>query len=72
MEGTRHLAGGLPADETSGYLLLRAGRPLAAVDVLGAGAVWLPETLAPAERSLLAGTAAALLLLEDLRTSLAS
>lgn len=72
VEGTKRLAGGLPAEETSGYRLVRAGRSLAAVDVLGTGSVWLPESLAPAERSLFAGTAAALLLLEDLRTSLES
>ncbi|QXD15537.1 hypothetical protein GQ464_000890 [Rhodocaloribacter litoris] len=67
--GTSALKGGLPAGTTTGYEIVRAGRPVAAVEVISEGAVWLPET-AMEGRDLFAAVATALLLLEDLRAHL--
>jgi hypothetical protein len=68
--GTNRVSGGaLPASVTTGYHIERNGRAIAAVEVMNDGAVWL-NTEDPAERPLLAATAAALLLAEDLRATL--
>lgn len=67
VRGTRKLQGGLPADFTTGYEILVEQRPVAAVEVVGDGAVWLSTD---DERSVMAAVAAALLLLEDLRAHL--
>jgi hypothetical protein len=65
--GTNRIAGGaMPATVTAGYYFTRAGRTIAAVDVLNDGAVWLNASDA-AERTRLAAVAAALLVAEDLR-----
>lgn len=72
VEGTRKLEGGLPAETTSGYTISRAGKVLAAVEVIGSGAVLIPAALDADEQTLLATTATALLLLEDLRGHLSS
>jgi hypothetical protein len=68
--GTRALEGGLPLAATTGYEVRSSGRPVAAVEVINDGAVWLYGTGAGERRSVLAATAAALLLLEDLRARL--
>jgi hypothetical protein len=69
--GTDRLAGTpLPLGTASGYLLTWEGRDVAAVDVIDAGQVRLADGLETSLRAQLAATAAALLLLEDLRESL--
>lgn len=71
VRGTRRLAGTiLPLDETSGYVLERAGRPVAAVEVINDGAVWIDPALEPATRGPVVAAVAALLLLEELRPTL--
>lgn len=68
--GTNRVEGGaLPAMVTTGYRIDRDGRARAAVEAMNDGAVWL-NAADTREASLLAATAAALLLLEDLRASL--
>lgn len=67
VEGTRRLAGtSIPLMEPSGYVITRQGRPVAAVEVLNAGAVRFAGDLAPAEKEPLAAAAAALLLYKDI------
>ena len=69
--GTDRLAGTpLPLGTTSGYTLTWEGRDVAAVDVIDGGQVRLADGLEPSLRAQLAATAAALLLLEDLRETL--
>lgn len=70
VRGTRRLQKGLPAETTTGYEVLAAGRAVAAVEVINAGAVWLDASAARERQGLLSATAAALLLLEDLRAHL--
>lgn len=70
VRGTRALEKGLRAETTTGYHLLQAGRAVAAVEVINDGAVWLPDEAPPGLRHVLSATAAALLLLEDLRAHL--
>lgn len=70
VRGTRHLEKGLPAEATTGYQVTDAAQPVGAVEVIGSGAVWLHEAVQPAQRGVLAATATALLLLEDLRAHL--
>jgi hypothetical protein len=66
--GTNRIAGGsMPSTVTAGYYFTRAGRTIAAVEVVNDGAVWF-NTGDAAERARLAAIAAALLLAEDLRT----
>lgn len=67
--GTRALRDGLPAETTTGYTIRRAGRAIAAVEVLGNGAVWLDAASAE-DHALLAAVATALLLTEDLHAHL--
>lgn len=68
--GTDRLQGSpLPLGTTSGYILSE-GRDVAAVDVVDGGQVRLADGLEAPLRAQLAATAAALLLLEDLRESL--
>ena len=65
--GTNRVDGGsMPTTVTAGYYFTRAGRTVAAVDVLNDGEVWL-NTSDVAERLRLAAVAAALLFAEDLR-----
>jgi len=60
----------LPAGQTTGYELRSGDRVVGAVEVIGGGAVRLRPELGATERAVLAATAAALLLLEDLRATL--
>ena len=69
VRGTKKLAGGLPAESTTGYEIGMGDQPVAAVEVIGDGAVWLTQTDG-VPRDVLAAVAAALLLLEDLRAHL--
>lgn len=67
--GTNRVAGGvLPVENASGYRFQQDGRPRAAVDVLGDGAVYLGAS-DRRSRDLLAAAAAALLLHENLRVT---
>ena len=69
--GTDRLAGTpLPLGITSGYILMWEERDVAAVEVIDAGQVRIADGLEASLRVQLAATAAALLLLEDLRESL--
>jgi hypothetical protein len=71
VKGTDRLAGTpLPLGETSGYVFEWNGRPVAAVEVLGDGAVWFASDLPPSRRAAVAAAASALLLLEELRPTL--
>lgn len=71
VKGTDRLAGTpLPLGETSGYVFEWNGRPVAAVEVLGDGAVWFGSDLTPERRAAVAAAASALLLLEELRVTL--
>jgi hypothetical protein len=62
LEGSR-----LPVEGASGYELRDGDRVAAAIEVLNDGRVWI---VAPHDQALLAATAAALLLVEDLRATL--
>ena len=72
VRGTDRVAGGmLPAPGTTGYHLLGGdGRARGAVQTMNDGTVWLDRDLAADERSVLAATATALLLIEELRGTL--
>lgn len=71
VRGTRQLAGTrLPAGETSGYVVEQAGRPVAAVEVINAGALWVDPALEPSTRGPVVAALAALLLFEELRPTL--
>jgi len=71
VRGTRRLAGtALLYGETSGYVVEQAGRPVAAVEVINAGAVWVDPALEPATRGPVVAALAALLLFEELRPTL--
>jgi len=70
VEGTRQLAGGLRAGETSGYSISRDGHAVAMVEVIGDGSVVISPKCTADERVNLATAATALLLVEDLRTYL--
>ena len=74
VRGTNRIAGSsvFTAEGTMGYHLLAGdGRARGAVQTADDGTVWLDRSLAPAERSVLAATATALLLVEELRATLA-
>jgi hypothetical protein len=70
--GTNRLERGLPMGSTTGYDFRDGDEAVGAVEVINSGAVWLGENLGPERRRLLAASAAALLLHEDLRESLES
>jgi hypothetical protein len=70
VEGANRLERGPATWETAGYHLSLDGRNLAAVETLNDGSVWLARSLEPELRGVVAATAAALLLFEDLRGSL--
>lgn len=71
VSGTNRLAGTrFPLGETSGYVFTLNHRPIAAVEVINNGAVWLAADLAPDVRVAVAHAAAALLLFEELRATL--
>jgi hypothetical protein len=69
VRGTNRIDGALPLGSTSGYRIDQGGRTLAAVEVINRGAVWMDGDLGADERVVVAATAAALLLLEDLRAT---
>jgi len=65
--GTHKLAGTpMPLADTAGYVVAKNNVPVAAVDVLNDGTVWLSQGLSGPERNGLAAAAAALLLFQDL------
>lgn len=69
--GTNKLAGTpLPLDETTGYVFEAGGKPVAAVEVINNGAVWIAENIDPALRGPVTTAIAALLLFEELRKTL--
>ncbi len=69
--GTTRLEGSpLPLDRPSGYVISLADRELAAVDVVDDGRVRFAAGMDPALEPVVAGTAAALLLAEELRSTL--
>ncbi|HRI13799.1 MAG TPA: hypothetical protein PLX89_12430 [Verrucomicrobiota bacterium] len=69
--GTTRLASSpLPLDRPSGYTISLADRDLAAVDVVDDGQVRFAAGMDAALEPVVAGTAAALLLAEELRTTL--
>ena len=68
VRGTNRLAGAaLATGETTGYELLQGARIVGMVDVTNAGAVVLAPALPDGARRILAATASALLLAEELR-----
>jgi hypothetical protein len=70
VRGTRAVTRGLRPATATGYYFNRGERTVAAVEVLHPGAVWFDEELGEPERGVLAAASAALLLLEDLRSTL--
>jgi len=69
--GTNKLAGTpLPLDETTGYVFESAGEPVAAVEVINNGAVWISPSIDSADRAPITAAIAALLLFEELRKTL--
>lgn len=71
VKGTNKLAGTpLPLGETSGYVFEAGGRPVAAVEVINQGAVWLSSGLDPALRAPVTAAISSLLLFEELRKTL--
>ncbi len=71
VRGTNRLAGTfLPLGETTGYIFESRGKPVAAVEVINDGAVWLSPELDPALRAPVTAAISALLLFEELRKTL--
>jgi hypothetical protein len=68
--GTARVAGALSMGLTTGYEIRAGDEVLGAVEVINSGAIWLRHDLDPVRRPLLAATAAALLLLDDLYATL--
>lgn len=69
--GTNKLAGTpLPLDETTGFVFETGGRPVAAVEVINDGAVWISQAIDAGERAPVTAAIAALLLFEELRKTL--
>jgi hypothetical protein len=69
--GTSKLAGTpLPLDETTGYVFESGGTPVAAVEVINNGAVWISPAIDAADRAPVTAAVAALLLFEELRKTL--
>lgn len=69
--GTTKLAGTpLPLDETTGYVFESGAKPVAAVEVIDNGAVWIATDIDPALRSPVTAAIASLLLFEALRKTL--
>ncbi len=68
VRGTRSLQGTpIALTEPSGYEFFDGSRPIAAVEVMNAGAVWLDRALDPALREPVAAAATALLLYRDIQ-----
>jgi hypothetical protein len=69
--GTNKLAGTpLPLDETTGYVFETGGKPVAAVEVINSGAVWISPEIADTLRAPVTAAIASLLLFEELRKTL--
>ncbi|HUG11807.1 MAG TPA: hypothetical protein VMM36_12370 [Opitutaceae bacterium] len=69
--GTNKLAATpLPLDETTGYVFESGGKPVAAVEVINNGAVWISSTIDASDRAPVTAAIAALLLFEELRKTL--
>jgi hypothetical protein len=67
VKGTTKLEGSsFPLSDPTGYIIELDGRPVAAVEVINAGAVWIKPDLGPELRLPVASTASALLLYRDL------
>ncbi len=67
IEGSHKLAGSpMPLVDTSGYLIYKGNRLVAAVDILNAGSVTFDSKLSATKRAPLAAAAAALLLYKDI------
>ncbi len=67
VQGTHALAGtSIPLSDPTGYIFSLAGHTVGAVEVINAGAVWLPPALPSNQRHALAATAAALLLYQEI------
>lgn len=64
--GTDRVEGALPTGLTTGYEIRAGADVLGAVEVINGGAIWLRHEPDPERRRLLAASATALLLLEDL------
>jgi hypothetical protein len=66
--GTRRLEGSpIQLTEAAGYEFLESGQPVAAVQVMNQGIVWLPDALEGERRDAVAAASTALLLYRDLR-----
>lgn len=71
VRGTNRLAGTfLSLGETSGYVFESRGKPIAAVEVINDGAVWLAPEIDPTLRAPVTAAISALLLFEELRKTL--
>lgn len=69
--GTRKLAGSpFPLDETTGYVFESGGRPIAAVEVINNGAVWVSSEIESELQAPVTAAIASLLLFEELRKTL--
>ena len=67
IEGTRRLAGtSIALMEASGYVILKSGLPVAAVEVLNEGSVRFADSLNESERDILAAASAGILLYMDI------
>jgi hypothetical protein len=63
LHGSRDVEGSkIARKRASGYVISEKERPLGAIDVLGAGTVWLVPELSETEQDIVACTAVALLL----------
>jgi hypothetical protein len=72
VRAVQRLDGALPTPyRTYGYSVAQAGRPVAAVERVDRGAVWLSPAVTGAPRGALAATLSALLAVEDLREAVA-
>ena len=71
MQGTNRLTGTfLPLGETSGYVFVTNGQPVAAVEVINNRAVWLSPEPEPELHGLVTAAISSLLLFEELRQTL--
>ena len=71
VKGTNKLAKTpLPLDEATGYVFESEGKPIAAVEVINNGAVWISPDIDPELSSPVSAAISALLLFEELRKTL--
>ncbi len=70
ISATNKMAGSpFPLKDATGYMFHIEGRLIGAVEVFTKGTVWLDDTATPEIRSVLAATASALLLYQDIKSS---